>query len=607
MKKVNYFNRDFISIREELVNFVKKYYPDTIQDFEDASVGSLLIEINAALGDILSYSLDNAYNEIHSEYAQQRASLLNIARTNNFKLPNRRGAVTLIDFTVIVPTRGSSFDLRYCPIIFRGAQVLGGGQQFETINDIDFSSPYSAAGLPNRTITPNTDSNGRVVSYAISKRELAIAGRTKYFKRIIQQTDVVPFFTIDLPDDDIISIDSIIELEGTSYSRLPTFEEQTNEQNQWYYVDSLAQNSVFVVDNTNFTGTANGILRGKQKPVTKRFTYEFSDLGFATIRFGGGTSSDLDLMSTYSSDTQLFLRYIQQQSNKYTTGEIPRANTTLFIKYRVGGGIQSNVGANVLRGIGDMQIVNLGNDPSIAQRVTSSLFVTNPIAAYGGRGQLSIEEIRNLIRYNNNAQNRAVTATDYYTAISKMDSKFGIPYKLAINNVANKVQISVLGLDSQGNLSTDSAAVIRDNIAEFLLTKKMINDYISVVNASILNLRVEVDAVVTANADRLQVANAIKQTITDFFDVENNEIGVGKYITQLETQINNLAGVNAIARFELFNVFGAPYSLNSLPEDVLDEDNKIALGTAKILQASTGSMFEIKFPDRDIRIRLATL
>ena len=43
---INYTSRNFADIRSELVNMVRQYYPDIFNDFNDASVGMMILELN---------------------------------------------------------------------------------------------------------------------------------------------------------------------------------------------------------------------------------------------------------------------------------------------------------------------------------------------------------------------------------------------------------------------------------------------------------------------------------------------------------------------------------------------------------------------------------
>jgi len=60
---IDYTSRDFDSIREDLINYTKRYYPDTFKDFSEASFGSLMLDTVAYVGDIMSFYLDYQVNE----------------------------------------------------------------------------------------------------------------------------------------------------------------------------------------------------------------------------------------------------------------------------------------------------------------------------------------------------------------------------------------------------------------------------------------------------------------------------------------------------------------------------------------------------------------
>ena len=166
-KQISYTTRDFQNVRTELINFVKSYYPDLIQNVNDASVFSVFLDLNAAVTDNLHYHIDRSLQETVLQYAQQRSSIYNIARTYGLKIPGQRPSVAMVDFSITVPASGDKPDTTYLGILRRGSQVLGAGQVFETIYDIDFSYDFSNDGMKNRKVIPNFDANGIIVNYTI--------------------------------------------------------------------------------------------------------------------------------------------------------------------------------------------------------------------------------------------------------------------------------------------------------------------------------------------------------------------------------------------------------------------------------------------------------
>jgi hypothetical protein len=238
----------------------------------------------------LAINTDRAFQETQLEYAQQRASILNIAKNMGFNIPAKRPSVTVVDFTVTVPVLGDAPDASYFPVLAAGAQVIGGGKIFETTDKIDFSTPLSNLGTPNRAWYPNKDPNGIIVSYRVVKREVVVNGSSNIFKRTIATTDVVPFFQVTLPDPDVLEISNIILMEGTNFSSNPTDADFNNPQNQYYEVDYLAQQRVFTIDPNNSKPNADGIKAATWIDVTKKFIKEFTPNGYCRITFGSGDS-----------------------------------------------------------------------------------------------------------------------------------------------------------------------------------------------------------------------------------------------------------------------------------------------------------------------------
>jgi len=177
-KKISYTVRDFQGVRSELINFTRTYYPDLVQNFNDAGIFSVMLDLNAAVTDNLNYQIDRSIQETVLQFAQQKNSVYNIARTYGLKVPGQRPSVALVDFSITVPAFGDREDIRYCGILRRGSLVNGAGQPFETVYDIDFASPINAEGSPNRLKIPNFDSSGKLINYTIVKREVVVNGVT---------------------------------------------------------------------------------------------------------------------------------------------------------------------------------------------------------------------------------------------------------------------------------------------------------------------------------------------------------------------------------------------------------------------------------------------
>jgi hypothetical protein len=338
-KKISYTVRDFEAIRTELINFTKTYYPDVVQNFNDASLFSVFMDLNAAVTDNLHYNIDRSIQETVLQYAQQRSSIYNIAKTYGLKIPGQRPSVAMAELSITVPVLGDQEDLRYCGFLRRGGQMIGGGQVFETVDDVDFSSPYNSQGFPNRVKIPNFDNNNNLINYTIVKREVLVNGTTKVFRRTINAQDAKPFLEVFLPEQNVLSITSVILKDGTSYNGIPSYSDFLTPNNRWYEVPSLAEDRVFVEDPTK-TSDNPGIKVGTYITTNTRFISEYTPQNYCKLTFGGGNNSADDMLRDFAANGVVL--DLSKYQNNFGLGSTLKPNSTLFIQYRIGGGAGSN-------------------------------------------------------------------------------------------------------------------------------------------------------------------------------------------------------------------------------------------------------------------------
>ena len=602
---VQYGSRTFGEIRTDLISLIRQMYPEILKDFTDSSVGAMLIDLNAGVGNNLSVNTDRAFQETQLEYAQQRVNILNIAKNMGFNIPARRPSVTVVDFSVIVPVLGNAPDANYYPVLESGAQALGGGKIFETQSNIDWNSLISNLGDPNRSIVPNLDTNGIPISYTVTKREVVLNGGTSIFKKIITGSDVIPFFTITLPDPDVIEIESIILLEGTNYTTNPDVGDFNNFNNRYYEVDYLAQQRVFVEDDLSSSAntTTNNIKAARWVDVTRKFIKEYTPKGFSKLTFGSG-DSDVNAFQDGLLKEGVSNRYfLENFLNNTALGEKLKANYTLFVKYRTGGGSSSNIGADVLTQLGSYNLKVVGSRQDVNQQVIRSLKITNPIPALGGNDGLSTEQIRQLVKYNFSSQNRDVTLTDYLLQVYKMPGKFGSPYRANAFKINNKIVLSILGIGADGKLSNTSNSLLKTNIAEYLTQFRTVNDYVEINDAKIFNLAFEIDVYVTNTADN-QIANSIISLVTEFLDINTHEMNQDIFLGRLQKQILNANGVINVIGIKVFNKVGDQYSTNTVTQPIINTTTGEIKIENNTIYSTQNSMFEIKYSEKDIKVLL---
>lgn len=599
--KISYVSRDYESIRVELQNYVRTYYPELIQDFNDASVFSVFLDLNAAVADNLHYHIDRSIQETVLQYAQQRSSIYNIARTYGLKIPGQRPSVSLVDFSITVPAFGDKEDERYLGVLNRGSQVFGAGIVFENQNDIDFSSPYNNSGFPNRLKIPNFDATGNLVNYTITKRELVTNGITKVFKRVINPSDVKPFFEMFLPDKNVLGITSVLLKSGTNYTNVPTAAEFIGLPNRWYEVDTLAEDRIFIEDPTKVSDQP-GIKVGRYIQTNNRFISEFTPEGFLKMTFGGGATSAQDQLNLFTNlGTPI---NIQTLTNNFSLGSTLVPNSTLFIQYRVGGGLATNLGTNVINQIGTVSFFVNGPSATINTSVVNSLRCNNVTAAIGGSNAPTTEEVRNYVTFNFAAQSRAVTVNDYNSLLRNMPSLFGAPAKVAITENNNKIVISLLSYDTSGALTSIVSNTLRQNIANYLSNYRMMNDYISVTSAEVLDLGIDVSVVLDATQNSGQIVTDIVNRIADYFNPQVRELGQNVYISELKSILQNLTGVITVTDMIFQNKVGGQYSSSETSMAYSDPEQKIIQSVDDTLFAQPNQVYQVRFPQKDIKVRV---
>ena len=458
-------------------------------------------------------------------------------------------------------------------------------------------------GIPNRIIIPNFDPNNNIVSYNITKRELVVNGKTTYFKKFINTVDVKPFLEVVLPETNVLSVDSIITLEN-DVATIPTLAQFSDQNIRWYEVDSLAEDKIFIDDGSRISDNVS-ITPAKWKSISTKFTREYTDGGYCKLTFGSGTNPGQNNLSSLINNTSNFI-------NTMALGEIPKAGTLLYIKYRIGGGTSSNLGAGAITSVGNFTMDINGPNQAINNSVRKSLTVENNIPAVGDAEAPSLEELRQLTKYNFASQNRSVTIKDYVAQLLKMPGKYGLAFRWSVEEKSNKVVINTIGLDIDNKLSNVSSTTLKQNIATWLADYRMINDYVEINDGKVINLGLNIDIFVDKSFSTSEVVNnAIQETIK-YFNINNFSMGQSIYLSNLIENLNNIGGVLNVVNVEVLNFVGGQYSNNTTTQQLLSSNQQSSpivntLDTSDFtIFGEPNGMFEIKFPNRDIKIRVKT-
>lgn len=603
-KKINYLARDFQSIKSELIKFSNQYYPELADDYNDSSIGSWFIDLMSAIGDDLSYHTDRMYQETNINSANMRSTVLNIARTNGLKVPGPKASMAEVRISCVLPVDSKNISLpdwRYAPIVARGAVVSAGNYNFEIQEDVDFGEQFNKDGFSNRTIVPSRNSNGNITGYTVSKTAIVMNGSSKVYKKVLSESDIYPFMEVILPEQNVMNIESIIFKETSNYSNTPSIYEYYIDEEQYriseesvktyrfFECDSLADqwrfgtktnidngvvkdiyNPEVYEDYSDLPGNANNstsifrYYRGKWKPLTQKFITEYTDNGYMKIIFGSGIAYD----EVPAGQTK-YADYIASKIiNNDMLGVLPKAGWTMYILYRVGGGISTNLGPGSINTLGMSSISfksSTGMTASQKGSVVTSMQVSNISTAIAGKDAPSTEEVKYLVKYNTGAQNRCVTVKDYKVRLMEMPPKYGAPFRNTVIESNNKIEMSLLGLDSLGKLDSALPQTLVENILEYMTHYKSINDYLEIKSGKIYNIGISADIFVDKNYTTSDVISNVITKIKEYFDVENHDMGDDIFIGDLQKEITLIDGVISVIEIRVYNIFYGSYSPDVSP------------------------------------------
>ena len=660
-RKISYVNKDFNDFRESLIEFTKQYYPELSDSFNDASVGSWFMDVVAGVSDSLSYHIDRAFQETNINGAQQTNSLYNLARNNGVKIPGPKGSVAELKLTCLLPvnsqvensvttTRNPNWAL--APIVKRGTTFTNGSIVFELDHDIDFAQAFDENGVPNRTIELVKNSNEIITGFKVSKHFVVSAGSTKIFKKEIRKSDIAPFMEVILPYNDIMGVHSVIFKEGINHQLEPTLDEFMFDAEytpanytqgkkdiyRFFEVDALIQPYRWgaTIDNNyqpikSTYGFYNGkdvipthyITHGEWKPLKQKFVTEYTDKGYLKLIFGAGhkyIEDEYTLGDAASHSRHLITKMVNNDS----MGVTPKANTTMYVLYRVGAGSSSNLPKGAINKIGNLNVTfsDCMYENTMATEtagIKSSFVVTNTTPAIMGRDMLSGEELRNYIKYNKGSQDRCVTLNDYRSRIMQMPCQYGMPYRAGITEENNKIMIYLLGLDMNGKLTTDIPSAFIKNLESYLSEYRMINDFIEMKAGRVINLSFEIDCYISKSFNSADVVTNIINKVRDYMDVDKHEMGDDIFLGDLEKEISLLDGVINLIDLRVYNEYGPNYSPTQTTQQTKSETECFGTTSGEIsnsrseidldasdhiLYTENDTMMEIKFPEQNIRVRI---
>lgn len=618
-KEIRYTGRDFDELKAGLIEFTKRYYPSTYNDFNEASPGMMFIEMAAYVGDVLNYYIDSQLKESILLHATERKNILNLAQAFGYKPKASVPSFVDVDVYQYLPPSGSGSDT--IPDLDYAMRIAPGMIVRSTYNDTEFIIQEEVNFALDDYLSPRTitvaeisDIDGSVKFYLAKKTYKAISATLK--EKIIEFTDAVKFAKVSFDDTNIIGIQDVEDSDG----------------NTWYEVPYLAQDTIFQqVENTIYNDP-DTYLNTQEVPylmkllrVPRRFVTRITPTG-VEMQFGAGlsTSAGEELLPTPENialslptgieDTDIAFDPV---SPIFTSayGQAP-SNTSLTVKYLVGGGVSANIPSNTITIVTEKVVTSTLPSTNINLRNTiiNSLQVNNPIAATGGRSEETVEEIRQNTLAQFMTQQRAVTKEDYILRTYAMPAKFGSVSKAYItpdeqdnlttadvaDKIANPLAINlyVLGYDAEKKLTTVNRAV-KENLKTYLTQYRMLTDSINIRNAFIVNIGVNVSILSYPGYNANELISACIKTLKEFFDVDRWQINEPIVFSDVFGALMKVKGVQMITQLQFENLNNELLGYSNTVYDL-----KSATSKGIVYPSYDPMIFEVKYPDNDIKVRI---
>jgi hypothetical protein len=588
---IKYTSRDFDSIKEELVKYAKRYYPNSYKDFTNASFGSMMFDMVAYVGDMLSYYVDYQANESFLDTSVEFSNLRKHARSLGYSYSGVPVSYGIASFFILIPANvdGTAPDTSYIPTLKNGATISSkSGVSFVLLEDVDFSNPK------NDVVEARYDeTNGGVTFYAVRAYGQVSSGALKMVEVDLTDQEFIKFRKIRVGDDNISEVVKVIDSEG----------------NEYYEVDYLSQETV-LLETTNPTALQDGV-RSIMKPyvTSRRFVLEQDNTG-TYLQFGFGSEDDTS--NTGLADPSAVAIKLHARGHFTDRSIDPSAllgtdklgispvDTTLKIVYRVNDSTNVNVAANGLSSIINMDIRFLDESSLNSSQISTikgSLEVTNDEPITAPSVEITSEEIKVRAKNYYSTQNRAVSKQDYEALIHNMPPKFGAVKRANVisdpMSTNRKLAIYVVSVNNLGILEQTNMRV-KNNIKTWLSQYMSVNDKAEVFDPYIVNFSIDFEVSVDNRFSNEEVLNDCFKNIKDKY---SNMFYIGEpiYITDIQNVLSKTRGVIDVKSVKIKNIYGGNYSSTTFDFDkVISKDGTYYMTPKNVI-------LELRFPDKDLK------
>jgi len=583
---ITYTNRDFESIKQDLVNYAKIYYPEVYKDFNEASFGSLLFDMIAYVGDNLSFYLDYQLNETFIDTALETKNILKLARQLGYKYPGSASSSGMCAFYVNVPALNGEPDPSLIPVLHKNTSLgSNSGAYFILNEDVDFSSTTA------QVVVSEVDTNGQPTSFAYKAYGEVISG--KVTTELVEVDSYERFMNIKLGDTNITEIISIIDSDG----------------HEFFEVDYLSQNIIYkMVRNrkSEDKDLAPYILR--ETIVPRRFVVEHNINGNTYLQFGYGSNEELKENNFPDPSVSILKKHAKDYYNDSSFdpsmllktekfGVVP-AEGTMTVSYRKNTTSNVNISVGSLTSVinSNISFPSSGVTDTVAASIRSSIEVDNEEPIVGQVKPLTTEEIRVRAMDTYAAQNRAVTKQDYISVIYKMPAKLGSVKRTNIiqdkNSLKRNLNIYVISEDLNENF-IETPSTVKENLKTWLNNYKMINDSVDILNGKVANIGIEFEVVGVLDKDPTEIIEFCLTALKNKYS-EKMHFGVPFYISDVYKTLNDISEVIDTTIVKIVNKRGVGYENSNYDVEAnIVGDNRFVIVPEDVV-------LELKYPDKDI-------
>mgnify|MGYP003135454572 CR=1 FL=1 len=624
-KEISYLGRDFSSIRQNLIEFAKTYFPNQYNDFNESSPGMMFVEMAAYVGDTLNYYVDNQYKETLLNYAEEKKNVYDIAQSYGYKPKTAVPASVELEVTQTVPAKsdgsdGYIADLDYAGVLSTGAIVSSdSGVDFSLLDEVNFKVSSSLDPMSVEMVTP---ASGNIpTDFLLKKNVIAQSGTTT--EETFTFNSAVKFDKVTLANKGVSEIVSITDSNG----------------NTWYEVPFLAQDTVFqTIENTSLNEPTLSSHQNdtpymlKLIKSSRRFITRITANDKTEVRFGAGVSDNPDEVIVPNPDnvgsalgfgvSRLDESFDPSNFMKTKTYGLAPANTTLTIKYRYGGAVEHNVKSKSITSAKNVTFTIAENlDTTKIRTAEDSLSFNNVLPATGGASKETLIDIKQNALSMLNTQNRAVTRQDYLTRVYSLPQKYGNIAKAYliqdevnqfnednddVTTISNPLALNMylLGYDESKKLTSVNDAV-KNNLKTYLSQYRILTDAINLKSAYVINIGVKFSIITNRGFNKSEVLFNCVQAVKRHFDISKWQINQPIVLSDIANEISLVDGVASIV----------PPEGNNPDKQLILIENKATISQGysgnvyDVERASRNgivypsldpSIFEVKYPNQDI-------